>query len=174
MSWNHSLPISTIATRLKCLYFQFYVPVSIPQRTLLFSLSISRHDRCLVTYSHGVTQRAWCLRNASQAPALRLGTGPTFVGHWAVEVQETALFCHGPFTDHWTSLFIVVNLFTVSLYMDIGICIVESLSAPFLSIAQKTKFTVYLSFKASMSVLYLTMNELNIIRHFSIFHCLFP
>lgn len=105
------MPISTIATRLKCLYFQFCVPLSIPQRTLLFSLSISRHDRCWVTYSHGVTQRAWCLRNASQAPALRLGTGPTFVGHWAVEVQETALFCHGPFTAHWTSLSIVVNLF---------------------------------------------------------------
>lgn len=62
----------------------------------------------------------------------------------------------------------------VSLYMDIGICIVESMSAPCLSIALKTKFTVYLLFKASMSALYLTMNELNIIQHFSIFHCLFP
>lgn len=130
MSWNAgTIPISTIATRLKCLYFQFCVPLSIPQRTLLFSLSISRHDRCLVTYScaysHGVTQRVWCLRNASQAPALRLGTGttagPTFVGHRAVELQETALFCHGPFTAHWTSLFIVVILstsFTLYGYRD--------------------------------------------------------
>lgn len=160
------------------MYFQFCVPLSIPQRTLLFSLSISRHDRCLVTYSHGVTQRAWCLRNVSQAPALSLGsgtmTGPTFVGHRAVEVQETAFFviAHSRLIELHCSLLSFCQ--PVSLFMDIGICIVESMSAPFLSIVQKTKFTVYLLFKTSMSVLYLTMNELNIIRHFSIFHCFFP
>lgn len=169
MSWNHTNKYYSHKT--KILVFSILCTTQHSSKNAVFSLSISRHDRCLVTYSHGVTQRAWCLRNASQAPALRLGigtmTGPTFVGHRAVEVQETALFCHGPFTARWTSLFTVVILSTSFTLYGYRYMYSWEYEYVFLSIVQKTKFTVYLLFKASMSVLYLTMNELNIIRHFS-------